>query len=119
MVENVFNLQTVFVILVALAKDAKLFGEVQAFRKIFWSDEVQRDFDAIVDVQDLVWCAGGDENGIAFVLNDCVTDDVIFLQALAETLIDVPVLLDDKRSLNQNTKTGTKMNLLDRELDHH
>lgn len=83
-VENVFDLQFVLVIFVTCAEQAKFFGEIETFGKIFWCDEIERDFDAVENVKNLMWCTGGNENSVAFVLNECVAVDVFFLQAFAE-----------------------------------
>ena len=84
MVENVFDLQFVLVILVTCAEQAKFFGEIETFGKIFGRYKIERDFDAVENVENLVWCSGGNENSIAFVLNESVAIDVFFLQAFAE-----------------------------------
>lgn len=95
-VENVFDLKLVLVILMACAEQAKLVGKIQAFTEVFWCDKVERDFDAIVEIDDLMWRTGGDENGIAFVLNNCVTVDTFILETFSERCIDEPVLREDK-----------------------
>jgi hypothetical protein len=92
MIENVFDLKFVLVILMACAEHAELIGKIQAFAEVFRRYKVKCNLNAIVNVNDLMWSTGGDENGVAFVLNDCVTVDSFVLEAFSEFIVNEPIL---------------------------
>jgi hypothetical protein len=91
-IENVFYLKLIFVVLVTCAEHSELVGEVQAFAEVFGSDKIKCDFDAIVNVDNLMWRSSRDENGVTFVLYDRVAVDSFVLQAFSECRVDEPVL---------------------------
>lgn len=92
MEKNVLDLQLVLVVRVASAQHAELFGEGQTLGEVFRGDEVESDLDAVENVDHLMWSSSRNENRVADVLTDRVADNQAFLQALAKSFIDVPVL---------------------------
>ena len=57
----------------------ELLGEAEAVIEVLRGHKVFRHLDAAVEVLDLVWCAGGNEDRVAHTLHDGVAQHSILL----------------------------------------